>query len=576
MALVAAATIALVALILAPGWLFYYDVTPKLITLLTGAGIGALLWRGRRPATAFSVLLGCTAVALAASTAAGAAVSGNAGLALFGSTWRRLGLLAQVALLALAWLIAAADHRDRRIVLRGIAWAAAISSVYGIAQYFGFDPILPAAGYRIGEGLWAIVRPPGTLGYVSYFATWLLMAGFLCLALAAREDSRPLRTAAYASAALCFAAMLLTGTRAALLGCPAGVAAALIRRGIRVPTRVLVAAAAVTVIAALFYFSPAGWPLRSRTRWFREDAWGGARPLLWRDSLRMAAAQPLFGFGPEVFTATFPHFESRELARAYPDFAHESPHNIFLDAWISQGLLGLASLLCLCALGIYWTWRSHSPWLLAALLAGLTAQQFTVFTLPTALLFYLTLALCSPAARPPSGRRFPVPKLVFAAIMLYCAFRFAAADRMLEITRQRLDAHDIPGAAAAFSRYRSLRFPGAAAELWYSRALLAQGAIIPAGQAAIAAATRPEDPFDAWYNLAEIYAFGNDAPQAETALRHAVAAHPNWFKPHWMLGRLLRLEGRNPEAAREAAQAADLDGGKDSEITRSLAALTSR
>ena len=62
-----------------------------------------------------------------------------------------------------------------------------------------------------------------------------------------------------------------------------------------------------------FYIGPLGQPLRSRARWFTEDPWGGARPLLWRDSLRMGMARPLFGYGPETFTATFPHYESREL-----------------------------------------------------------------------------------------------------------------------------------------------------------------------------------------------------------------------------------------------------------------------
>ena len=90
-----------------------------------------------------------------------------------------------------------------------------------------------------------------------------------------------------------------------------------------------------------FYLSPAGLQLRSRTRWFLEDPWGGARPALWRDSLRMGLARPLLGFGPEVFTAEFPRYESISLAQAYPDFAHESPHNIFLDALISQGIPGL-------------------------------------------------------------------------------------------------------------------------------------------------------------------------------------------------------------------------------------------
>ena len=69
----------------------------------------------------------------------------------------------------------------------------ALTALYGIAQYFGWDPILPAAAYHIGEGIWTIVRPPGTLGYVSYFATWLLFVVFLSLALAALEESRSWR-----------------------------------------------------------------------------------------------------------------------------------------------------------------------------------------------------------------------------------------------------------------------------------------------------------------------------------------------------------------------------------------------
>src|ERR1051325_1300441 len=124
-----------------------------------------------------------------------------------------------------------------------------------------------------------------------------------------------------------------------------------------------------------------GWSLRSRTRWFREDPWGGARPWLWRDSVRMAAAHPFLGYGPETFPATFPARESAELARAYPDFSHESPHNLFLDALVSGGILGL---LCLAAISAA-AFRTAGPWQAGALGAALVAEQFTVFTIPTAL-----------------------------------------------------------------------------------------------------------------------------------------------------------------------------------------------
>jgi hypothetical protein len=90
---------------------------------------------------------------------------------------------------------------------------------------------------------------------------------------------------------------------------------------------------------------------------------------------------------------------------------------------------------------------------------------------------------------------------------------------------------------------------------------------LAAGQAA----TRDsEEPFNARYNLAGIYALENDAAGAEHSLREAIAANPNWFKPHWTLVQLLRLEGRIREASSEAALAARLDGGKHPEVSSVL------
>src|SRR5207245_2040087 len=102
-----------------------------------------------------------------------------------------------------------------------------------------------------------------------------------------------------------------------------------------------------------FYYSPLGAQLRARMRWSREDVRGGARLLLWRDSLRMALERPLLGYGPETFPTEFPRFQSAELARAFPDFYHESPHNVFLDALTSQGFPGLVILAGIAALGLY-------------------------------------------------------------------------------------------------------------------------------------------------------------------------------------------------------------------------------
>jgi Flp pilus assembly protein TadD len=58
----------------------------------------------------------------------------------------------------------------------------------------------------------------------------------------------------------------------------------------------------------------------------------------------------------------------------------------------------------------------------------------------------------------------------------------------------------------------------------------------------------------------------NDEAKVEIALRTSVLLAPNWFKPHWALGKLLALTGRRSEARREAEKAFLLDAGKDADV----------
>jgi hypothetical protein len=287
------------------------------------------------------------------------------------------------------------------------------------------------------------------------------------------------------------------------------------------------------------------------------------------------------------------------LAAAYPDFEYESPHNMFLDALAAQGIPGFAALVALCAAGLVAAFRARnaeSPYLAAALTAGLVSQQFTGFTIPTAVIVYTTVALVSGGARVglpsqaslawlPGKLKHSLPVAV-ALALLYCAVRLTVADGALARAQRALETGDASAAAAQYGRYERWRFPGAAADLWYSRASLqlAQKAQQPAvrllalaqAQAAARRATvTANDPFDAWYNLAAFDAMNgdtlNNSAAVEQDLRASIAARPNWFKPHWALARLLALEARREEAGREAALAVALDGGKDTEVTRTLA-----
>ena len=263
-----------------------------------------------------------------------------------------IGLLAESAILLFALLVAAwfAEDPDRiRIVLRTAVLTGAVASIYGIAQYFGWDPFLPAKAYQAGEDWFTIVRPPATFGHADYFADWLVMVAFFAVALARLEWKANART----TAALATLAIVLSGTRSAMLGLLAGAVVFLAIARPRVDRKAILSLAAAVACLTLLYISPPGAKLRARVHWSLDDVRGGARLLLWRDSLHMAMTRPFLRYGPETFTGQFPRFESVELSRAYPDFYQESPHNMFLDALVSRGIPGALALLALCAFALY-------------------------------------------------------------------------------------------------------------------------------------------------------------------------------------------------------------------------------
>lgn len=589
---------ALVPLVITPGWLSYFDITPKIAILLLGLSLSLL-----HPSANLSnlrTLLGTVAgrwfAGLIGLTWLGSAIATGFSvyplLSLNGSNWRRYGFIAEsglllFVLLSAAWL--AAERSNTRLLLRACVAAGGISALYGIAQYFGWDPFLPAAAYQAGEGPFTIVRPPGTLGHADYFAAWLVSVTFFGLALARLEQGRWLRRAAMGVSMLSTIAIVLSGTRSALLGLLTGATVWAILNRPRIRGRAMGIGAAAIGLAAIFFLSPAGGRLRARVHWSTEDAWGGARPLLWRDSLRMAAARPLAGFGPETFATEFPRFESVALARAYPDFYHESPHNIFLDAFTTRGVVGLLLLLGLCGLAIWrGKWRER-PEFAAALAGSLVCQQFLVFIVPTALYFFLLIALLIMDPDQPVPERRSAAWLIpisMVASLFFTGFavRLLIADRALASASQRIESGDASGAAKEYLTVLRWQPRGTGADLNYSRAMAQLAARTPifvtrfeAGRQALDAAIRAtstaEDRHNAWYSLATLLAGQNDPEGVERALRNAIAWSPNWFKPHWALAQLLEAVHRHDEALAEGRLAVELDGGHDPEVAEAFTKL---
>ena len=557
---------AVLPVVIAPGFLFYFDVTPKLLILLIAVAAGLIAWRGDLPLGTrrnrlFLLLLLAEGLSLAISTV----FSTHPDLSLNGGNWRRFGLVSQLAILLLAALVAtdcAAGARRVGVYLKAIAAGGIPVALYTILQYFGWDPFLPAGAYHVGD----IVRPPSTLGHADYLAAYLVFVVFACVGLwAAREW----RLVAIASAALACVAIVMSGSRAALLGLATGGIVILIARGRAVPRIAWIGLAGFIAAAAVFYFTPAGQALRNRVHWISEEPAGGARPFLWRDSIVMSAAHPIFGYGPETFLTEFPRHESRDLARAFPDFLHESPHNIFLDALVSQGAPGVLILGALCVWGVMALRRS--PALAAALAGAGVALLFTSFVLPTAFFFFLTLALLVEPGPTKPVRYLRLAAAFCAAILAFYAARFFVADRSLASANYALDHGDLDTAMSSYNRASEWSPAGSSADVYYSRRLAdfasrtsdlrLRAQALRAGYTAALNATRTsEQRSNAWYNMAVFLSTTGSPSDVEHALQESIAAAPNWYQPHWKLAQLYQAESRLEDARREAETAFSCNG----------------
>src|SRR5207302_885757 len=67
---------------------------------------------------------------------------------------------------------------------------------------------------------------------------------------------------------------------------------------------------------------------------------GAARLHVWRDTLGLVAARPLFGWGPDTFGLVFGRFVTGDWE---PGVTFDRAHNLVLDLWAAQGLVGLAA-----------------------------------------------------------------------------------------------------------------------------------------------------------------------------------------------------------------------------------------
>jgi len=594
--LVVAGTLFALPLLILPARLsFSFDALPKALLLYAATALVLLLPGAltRSVANLFASRAGRAFVALAVlwsiSLAVAAVTSLDPQLSWFGTRWRSFGALSQIAVLAIGVVAAGsfrASPRALLVSLRMLSLAGLCAAVYALLQFLGLDPLLDPHLYTLATAM-HVTRPPSTFGHPGYLGGFETAVFFVSLGLRSRESRFIWRLLLAVCTVSALVAILISGTRAAVLAVLLCCPILLTRRARLAPGGRMPLLLLATSLAAfgMLLAAPQGEGLRLRLHQWIQDP-GGPRSVLWKDTLRMIGSAPITGSGPETFAVVFPKFESRELYVRYPDFQQESPHNIFLDAAACQGIPGLIVLVLSIALGACCVWKTEDTnrelgrVLVAGLLALVIFHQFFAFTLPTFLTFLLLISALVGLSKPdrpalqsvprPARVSFAVVRGAVALILLACAAQLDVTDHAFARIDALLKQGNLADGIEQYHQQRRLRLMGRGPDLWYSQQMVWAAQSLPDGalqqlaraeaveSSRIAFQAPGEDRVLAAYHRALLCASIGQEQTAETVTRKLSLDAPNWYQPHWILSRLLTANGRITDAKSEADLALDL------------------
>ena len=280
---------------------------------------------------------------------------------LCGDPFRMEGLYTIWAYVALVFLfINQVKTKDlaRRLFI-GLFLGASLVSLYGLVQYFGYNPTehffykyLPR---RIGVG--------STIGNSNFLGKYLVLIIPIIFSLCLGEISFKKKLLLILSLFLCFASLIATFTRASWLGIGMGLMVFLflgfrnsliVNRGKR-----LMMLGMMFLLIILFFntYSPesgtkkvsspdkkvTGEVTKRAVSTFdvKKDKSMAARLFVWKRALGLIKKRPWFGHGPETFEIAFKK-HNIEYLDTFNDVASiDRAHNNYIDTAFSLGLIGL-------------------------------------------------------------------------------------------------------------------------------------------------------------------------------------------------------------------------------------------
>jgi O-antigen ligase len=307
-------------------------------------------------------------------------------------------IVIEPALLYALLRLANLTHAQVWRLVNALLLAGAAVCLIGLAQFATGDLI-------VGEGVSRVRSVWGSPNNAALFLGRLLP---LALALALFLRGSRLRWLYVVLAILLALTLYLTYSLGALvLGIPAGIALiALVwwwpnRRRLRIRHVALVGLA---LVAAVILVAFAGGP-RLQTLFQTGTGTGFFRIAVWTSALHMIRDHPLFGVGLDNFLYEYPKYILPEAWRE-PNLSH--PHNVLLDFWVRQGVLGVLVLIWLEVEFFLRAWhmfRQEGDLATRALAVGLSASMVdflahgmvdaAYFVVDLAFVFMLTLGVAA-------------------------------------------------------------------------------------------------------------------------------------------------------------------------------------
>jgi O-antigen ligase len=376
-----------------------------------------------------------------------------------------LGLATAGLVLAAALLAAGGAHASGDATLREaffVAWllAGLCSAFVAFGQVF-----MPHAL----DGDWfALPSTPGrafgNLRQPNHLATLLLWSALAVVPL--HEGARLRAAVAWPVFAGLVFALVLTASRTGVVGIVVLALWGLFDRRLSRGARALLLAGPVFYVLGWLFM--AWWAdataqsFGGAARLAAEGMASGSRPLIWRDTLALIAAQPWRGVGAGEFNLAWSLTPSPQRSGEFFDHSHNLPLQLLAE----YGVLLGGAVIALLVVALWQAWKRSAANIelrtafMMVLLMGVHSQLeyplwYAYFLLPTAWAWGLCLGAGEPAPRP---ERNPWALRIGGAAMVAAAL-FAAFDYRRVVLVYAPGTSDAPLAERIAGGQRSLLFP---------------------------------------------------------------------------------------------------------------------